>query len=1148
MGGGFASKFTDWRRRSNLAVVRDITKRRQDEEALRESEGLLREAQVIADMGSYVLDFTSGTWKSSAALDKIFGIDDAYIRSVEGWSDLIHPDHRQQMTEYFTNEVMGRRIRFDREYKITRKNDGAERWVHGLGELEVDSQNKLLKMHGVIQDITERKQVEQSMRERERQYRTLVEQIPAIVYIDDVSVDNVSVDDIHAIYVSPQVEVILGFTTEEWLQRFPSLWRTLVHPDDLQRVDGEYMRCAQKGEPFESEYRMRASDGRLLWIRDQAIMLRDEKGAPQFVHGVMYNITEYKQAEEEIRQRVMELETLYESGLAINQLLSPKEIGQKLVELLEQKLGWHHTTVRLYHPQDESFELLAFNQPGLKSETERHEVEERFKNLVARSSQGMSGWAVRHKQVVRSNDLRNDARYIETYPDLQSGLYVPMKLGDRMIGVISIESEQLNAFSVADEQLTATLANQAASALENARLFEAERKQRQVSDALRDALGAGASMSASLDFETILDSLLEALERVVPFEGGCIMLVQADKQKANIARIRGYKRLEKQQIDNILKLSFNLTTVENLNWILKNKQPLTIPDIAQAHGWVPVPETSFIRSWAGAPIIVNDEVIAIFSLDSSEQNFFTIEQVELMRAFTGQASLALQNARLFEETERRFQEFAALYETSNALSADNDLNTLLKDIVDHAATLLNTNTGAMYLYNGSNESLEIVVTTTPFIPIGTTLRLGEGAAGRVAQTHQPMRIENYSTWEGRSQKYDGVVFRAILEVPMLFGGDLIGVLNVAEMDDLSRTFTESDERLLSLFAAQAAGALHSARLREETARRAREFAALYETSNALSAENELNAMLQVIVEHARKLLDSASGGMYLYLLESNELELVVDLNSYLSLGTRLQLGEGAAGLVAQTRQPLRINDYSNWEGRSQLFDGTPIRAVLEVPMLYGGELIGVLTASEAGDSERTFTEADEHLLSLFASQAAGAIHSARLREQTARRLDQLQALHLIDRAISSSFELRPILNTVIAQTIAQLNVDAADILLFHPHLQTLDYVAGQGFRTRAIEQSHSRLGEGQAGRAAFERRTILISNLPEIRLQFHARLLAVRRGFFGLLRRTAYRQRRAQRRTRGIPSRFTASQPGMDGFPCNPGWASRHHHRSNTTL
>ena len=204
-----------------------------------------------------------------------------------------------------------------------------------------------------------------------------------------------------------------------------------------------------------------------------------------------------------------------------------------------------------------------------------------------------------------------------------------------------------------------------------------------------------------------------------------------------------------------------------------------------------------------------------------------------------------------------------------------------------------------------------------------------------------------------------------------------------------------------------------------------------------------------------------------------------------------KLGEGVAGRVAQTRQPLRVDDYSTWEGRSPVYDGTSIHAVLEVPMLYGGELIGVLTADEIGDSERKFTEADEHLLSLFASQAAGAIHSARLREQTARRLDQLQALHIIDRAISSSFDLRPILNTVITQTIAQLDVDAVDVLLFHPHLQTLEYVAGQGFRTRAIEQTHLRLGECFAGRAAFERRTIHVPNLPETGSNFtRASLLA----------------------------------------------------------
>ena len=231
-------------------------------------------------------------------------------------------------------------------------------------------------------------------------------------------------------------------------------------------------------------------------------------------------------------------------------------------------------------------------------------------------------------------------------------------------------------------------------------------------------------------------------------------------------------------------------------------------------------------------------------------------------------------------------------------------------------------------------------------------------------------------------------------------------------------------------------------------------------------------------------LSTSSGGIYLYLSETKELELTVDSTHSTPLGTRLQTGEGAAGHVAKTHQPLRMDDYSTWEGRSPIFDGVSIRAVLEVPMLYGGELIGVLTAEEIGNSKRKFTEADERLLSLFASQAAGAIHSARLREQTAHRLDQLQALHLIDRAISSSFDLRPILNTVIAQTIAQLSVDAVDVLLFHPHLQTLEYIAGQGFRTRAIEQTHLRLGECFAGRAAFERRTIHVPNLPETNSNF----------------------------------------------------------------
>ena len=108
-----------------------------------------------------------------------------------------------------------------------------------------------------------------------------------------------------------------------------------------------------------------------------------------------------------------------------------------------------------------------------------------------------------------------------------------------------------------------------------------------------------------------------------------------------------------------------------------------------------------------------------------------------MRAFTGQASLALQNARLFEETEPAFKEFAALYEISNALSADNDLNTLLKDIVEHAPALLGAVTGAMYLYNQKMKVWRLWYQQRPSYPSARPCTLAKGVARRSLKLIDP---------------------------------------------------------------------------------------------------------------------------------------------------------------------------------------------------------------------------------------------------------------------------------------------------------------------------------------------------------------------------------------------------------------------------
>ena len=137
-----------------VLVFRDQTDERAKEQALRQSEALLLDSQEIAGMGSYVLDIPAGSWTSSAVLDTIFGIGPDDDRSVGGWVALIHPDDQAMMADYFTNEVVGRRTPFDKEYRIVRAADGQQRWVHGRGRLTFDADGHPLRMIGTIRDIT----------------------------------------------------------------------------------------------------------------------------------------------------------------------------------------------------------------------------------------------------------------------------------------------------------------------------------------------------------------------------------------------------------------------------------------------------------------------------------------------------------------------------------------------------------------------------------------------------------------------------------------------------------------------------------------------------------------------------------------------------------------------------------------------------------------------------------------------------------------------------------------------------------------------------------------------------------------------------------------------------------------------------------
>jgi PAS domain S-box-containing protein/putative nucleotidyltransferase with HDIG domain len=291
-------------------------------------------------------------------------------------------------------------------------------------------------------------------------------------------------------------------------------------------------------------------------------------------------------------------------------------------------------------------------------------------------------------------------------------------------------------------------------------------------------------------------------------------------------------------------------------------------------------------------------------------------------------------------------------------------------------------------------------------------------------------------------------------------------------------------------------ALENAELLTAARRRADEFNALLDITRDLGQHLDLSTVLRLVVERAVRLLGATGGFVYLYDPERRDLE-VVEVRDVPSMqaGARLHLGEGLAGIVAQTREAQTVDNYATWTHRADQYAGIPASAVAGAPMLFGGDLIGVLGVADLGEGTRVFTPDDVRLLSLFAGQTASAVHNARLFEQTQRSLRRLTALRTIDVAITASVDLRVTLAIFLDQVTAQLQVDAADILLLRPHTNLLEYAAGRGFQTDAIIRSRLRLGEGLAGKTALERRTISAPNHADLTREFSRAGLLAGEGF-----------------------------------------------------
>lgn len=148
----------------------------------------------------------------------------------------------------------------------------------------------------VIRDVTDRRAAEMQLREFERLYRTFVERMPAITYI---TAPNGEEMPLRLLHISDRIEALIGYTTHEWADN-EIFWKQIVHPDDVAALDEVNRRTTRSGEPYRAEYRMIARDGRIVWVRDEAVLIRDEDGTPLYWLGFVIDISDLKRIEAEL--------------------------------------------------------------------------------------------------------------------------------------------------------------------------------------------------------------------------------------------------------------------------------------------------------------------------------------------------------------------------------------------------------------------------------------------------------------------------------------------------------------------------------------------------------------------------------------------------------------------------------------------------------------------------------------------------------------------------------------------------------------------------------------------------------------------------------------------------------------------------------
>ncbi|HXV98104.1 MAG TPA: GAF domain-containing protein, partial [Anaerolineae bacterium] len=390
----------------------------------------------------------------------------------------------------------------------------------------------------------------------------------------------------------------------------------------LDQLDQEIVRQAEMTQPY--HYLLRPFEARVLHLTIETALHQHkiEKKLKESEEKLTTVQAERQQSEAIERDQRLLAETLGRVGLALNAILDLPDlldlICQESMNLFKVKAAY------IWLVQGD--ELVGFAAHGV--------AREKFigLRLPLFDPITLGPRVIREKRPIFVNEASQSSQInqkLRQRLQIKAILGVPLIKGDKAVGALMIsDTDNAQRFGPDDIKTATALGSYAAIAIENARLLEAEREQRELAEALREV---GTVLSATLDFNTILDYLLDQVARVVPYDTGNVFLIEHGY--AHVVRTRGHEQFSAGLASAAATLSFNLATTPNMQQMVEIKQPLIIPDTATDPRWLKGEIWAHVRSWAGAPIVAHGQVSALFSLDKVETGFYQAKHAERLAIF-----------------------------------------------------------------------------------------------------------------------------------------------------------------------------------------------------------------------------------------------------------------------------------------------------------------------------------------------------------------------------------------------------------------------------------------------------------------------------------------------------------------------------------